>query len=111
MKLFPLSRGMGALRRQLRKRRSRQSHTRFPSSLQVEPLECRALLATVPILEGILMYHAPGFRSNGCYRFGMDYVPIWLMAAGPALVAPRLRWWTLGCVAWSVVYFQMLALN
>ena len=69
------------------------------------------MLATVPILMGILMYHAPGFRSNGCYRFGMDYVPVWLMAAAPALVAPKLRWWTLGCVAWSVVYFQMLALN
>lgn len=69
------------------------------------------MLATVPVLLGILMYHAPGFRSNGCYRFGMDYVPIWLMAAAPALVAPRLRWWTLGCVAWSIVYFQMLALN
>ncbi len=69
------------------------------------------MLATVPVLLGILMYHAPGFRSNGCYRFGMDYVPIWLMAAAPALVAPKLRWWTLGCVAWSVVYFQMLALN
>lgn len=66
------------------------------------------MAATVPIVLGILMYHAPGFRSSGCYRFGMDYVPVWLMVAAPALISPRWRWWTLGCVAWGLAYFQML---
>jgi len=66
------------------------------------------MLATAPVILGILMYHAPGFHSNGCYRFGLDYLPVWLMVAAPALVSDRWRWWTMGCAAWSVVYFQML---
>lgn len=66
------------------------------------------MLATAPVILGILMYHAPGFHSNGCYRFGLDYLPVWLMVAAPALVFDRWRGWTMACAAWSVVYFQML---
>ncbi|MCZ6699895.1 MAG: hypothetical protein O7D94_13260, partial [Planctomycetota bacterium] len=39
---------------------------------------CWLMLGTLPVILGILMYHAPGFLSTGCYRFGMDYVPVWL---------------------------------
>ncbi|MCZ6683340.1 MAG: hypothetical protein O7B26_09150 [Planctomycetota bacterium] len=69
---------------------------------------CWLMLGTLPVILGILMYHAPGFLSTGCYRFGMDYVPVWLMVAAPFLVRGRWRWWTVCAVAWSLVYFQLL---
>lgn len=66
------------------------------------------MASTIPVVLGVLLYHAPGFISTGCYRFGMDYVPVWLIVAAPALVSARWRWWTLGCTAWSLVYFQVM---
>jgi len=71
-----------------------------------EPMRRWCMLATLPVVIGILCYHTMGFISTACYRFGMDYLAVWLMVAAPALVTPRWRWWTMGCVAWSVVYFQ-----
>jgi hypothetical protein len=66
------------------------------------------MISTIPIVAGALTYHAPGFISTGCYRFGMDYLPVWFTVAGPALISPRWRGWTLGLTAWSLVYFQLV---
>jgi hypothetical protein len=66
------------------------------------------MLGTLPVMAGLLCYHGPGFMENGYSRFALDFLPIWL-----AVVAPRTRggwrtWFTLACVAWSLLYFQAI---
>ncbi len=65
-------------------------------------------LGTLPVIAGLLCYHSPGFMQFGYYRFGLDFIPIWL-----AIIAPWTRggwrtWFTVGCCAWSLLYFQQI---
>lgn len=65
------------------------------------------MAASALVMAGVLTYHAPGIISPGCYRFGMDYLPVWLIVAAPVLARPKWRVRLLCCAAWSAVYFQM----
>lgn len=69
------------------------------------------MLATLPVMLGVLCYHSPGYIQHGYNRFALDFVPIWL-----AVVAGQTRggwktWLTLGCTAWSLLYFQSIVPN
>lgn len=66
------------------------------------------LLATLPIMVGLLCYHSPGWVSQGYSRFALDYLPVWLVAIAPWT---RGKWQTpltLACIAWSCWYFESL---
>ncbi len=66
------------------------------------------MLCTVPIIVVLLLYHGTGQRQYGYYRFALDFIPVWLVVAGPGLVRGPLKYVTLTCVAWSVAYFALL---
>ncbi|GMU34555.1 MAG: hypothetical protein HS101_19355 [Planctomycetia bacterium] len=68
-------------------------------------------LGTLPVMVGLLCYHGTGFIQPGWNRFALDFLPIWL-----AIIAPYSRggwrgWFTIGCIAWSLLYFQTLVPN
>ncbi|RIK68943.1 MAG: hypothetical protein DCC65_02095 [Planctomycetota bacterium] len=69
----------------------------------------RALaLATLPVITGLLLYHTTGSQGAGHYRYALDFLPIWMLIIAPHAVSPRGMPWTLGCMAYSSVYFSLL---
>lgn len=71
--------------------------------------EARALmLGSLAVIGGLLMYHSPGFLQLGYNRFALDFIPIWMAVLAP--LSRRGRWpaFTLGCAAWSLLYFHLL---
>ncbi len=67
------------------------------------------ILATLPIMLGLLCYHSPGFRQAGYHRFALDFIPIWLVVTAPYICRGRWAWFTIACTAWSVLYFTTIA--
>ncbi|HKQ47622.1 MAG TPA: hypothetical protein VJZ71_06110 [Phycisphaerae bacterium] len=66
------------------------------------------ILATLPVMLGLLCYHSTGYLQHGYNRFALDFIPIWL-----AVIAGQTRggwrtWFTLGCTAWALLYFQAI---
>lgn len=66
------------------------------------------MLATLPVMLGLLCYHSTGYLQHGYNRFALDFIPIWL-----AVIAGQTRggwrsWFTLGCTAWALLYFQAI---
>ncbi len=66
------------------------------------------VLGTLPVMLGLLCYHGPGFLAQGYSRFALDFLPIWLVAISPQTRGGWRTWFTLGCVAWSLLYFQAI---
>ena len=50
----------------------------------------------------------PLWMRVGYYRFALDWLPVWLMAIAPWAVERWRRYFTLGCLAWSGLYFNIL---
>jgi hypothetical protein len=69
------------------------------------------MLGTLAVILGLSFYHSPGFLQHGYNRFALDFLPIWLVVvAGRTLGGPNHRWsWlTVGCITWSLLYFQSI---
>ena len=66
------------------------------------------MLGTLPVIAGLLLYHTTGANDAGHYRYALDFIPVWLMVIAPYATSPRGRPWTLGCLAFSAVYFSLL---
>lgn len=66
------------------------------------------MLATLPVLLGVMCYVTTGSDDSGYYRYALDVIPVWLVVIAPRLTTPRARPWTLGCIAWSALYFYMV---
>ena len=69
------------------------------------------ILGTLPILVGLALYHSPGYLQHGYNRFALDFLPIWLVVAAPAMFGGKRQWRTwfsLACIAWSLLYFQSI---
>ncbi|MCK6456544.1 MAG: hypothetical protein L6Q92_08455 [Phycisphaerae bacterium] len=69
------------------------------------------MLATLPVLAGLLCYHSPGFMQVGYNRFALDFLPVWLVVIAPQLRGGWRTGLTLGCTAWSLLYFQAVVPN
>lgn len=72
------------------------------------------MLATIPIMIGLAMYHSPGYMEHGYNRFALDFLPIWLVVVAPYAIGGRNRWrtWlTVAFVAWGVLYFNLITPN
>ncbi len=65
------------------------------------------MLCSLPVILGHLMYHNPGTPQVGYFRFALDYMPVWLLVVAPWAVEARHRVFTIGCLAWSLLYFRM----
>lgn len=66
------------------------------------------MAASLGVIGAFLMYHNPGSPQVGHFRFALDFVPIWLVVLAPWAVTDWRRWATLGCLAWSALYFHIL---
>ena len=66
------------------------------------------MLGTLPVIAGLVCYHSPGFMEVGHSRFALDFLPIWLVVVAPHTRGRWRTWFTLGCVAWSLLYFQAI---
>lgn len=66
------------------------------------------MLGTLPVMLGLLCYHSPGYMEHGYNRFALDFLPIWLAVIAPATRGRWRTWLTLGCAAWSLLYFQAI---
>lgn len=69
------------------------------------------MLATIPIMIGLAMYHSPGYMEHGYNRFALDFLPIWLLCIAPYSLGGKHRWrtWlTLGFAAWGILYFNLI---
>ncbi len=66
------------------------------------------MLGTLPIMLGLLCYHSPGYIEHGYSRFALDFLPIWLVVVAPCTRGGWRTWFTLGCAAWSLLYFQAI---
>ncbi len=67
------------------------------------------MAASLCVIAATLMYHNVGTVQVGFFRFALDFVPIWLLVAAPWAVVGWRRPAILGCLAWSALYFNMLA--
>lgn len=66
------------------------------------------MLATLPVIAGLACYHTTGAMGAGCYRYSLDFIPIWLVVIAPYVTTGRAAAWTLGCLAYSALYFNLL---
>lgn len=69
------------------------------------------MMGSLLVMAGLLCYHSPGFLAPGYCRFSLDFLPIWLLVVAPFTRGRWRTWLTLGCVAWSLLYFQAIVTN
>jgi len=66
------------------------------------------MACSIPIIVGHLTYHATGVVQTGYYRFALDWIPVWFVAASGWLTTGWRRIITVACVIWSAIYFRMI---
>jgi len=69
------------------------------------------MLSTLPVMLVLLFYHSPGYLQHGYNRFALDFIPIWLAVVAGQTRSGWRTWLTLGCTAWSMLYFQSIVPN
>ncbi len=73
-----------------------------------DPSRRIVMCGTLPVMVGLLCYHSPGFMQSGYSRFALDFLPLWLLVVAPVTRGGWRSWLTLACVAWSLLYFNLL---
>lgn len=73
-----------------------------------DPARRALMLATLPIIGGVLAFVGPGYGTPGYYRYTLDFSLVWMAVIAPWTFGPRRKWWTLACLAWSGFYFYMV---
>jgi hypothetical protein len=76
-----------------------------------DPARRALMLTSLLVMFGLLCYHSSGFLQPGYNRFALDFIPIWLAVVAPATRGGRRTWFTLGSVAWALLYFQAIVPN
>jgi len=67
------------------------------------------MLASLAIYLAVQCYHANSAPQVGFTRYGLDFMPVWLVMLAPWCVSsPRARVMTLLCLAWSAWYYHMI---
>jgi hypothetical protein len=66
------------------------------------------MLASLPVIATVLMYHWHGASPTGYYAYGSDFVPIWLVVIAAWTASGWRRSFTLACLAWSALYFHII---
>lgn len=66
------------------------------------------MLATLPVIAGLLCYHNTGYVQPGYYRFMLDFAPIWWVVIAPSTLGGLRSRLTLAAVAWSALYFNLI---
>ncbi len=66
------------------------------------------MLASVAVVLVLICYHTTGARGAGFYRYSLDFIPVWLAVVAPYVSGPRGRNWTIACLAYSSLYFNVI---
>ena len=66
------------------------------------------MLASFAVLLGVAGYHNTSAQNSGCYRYALDFLPVWFAVVAPYLPGVRSREWALLAMTWSVAYFLLL---
>ena len=67
------------------------------------------MLSSLPVIGAFLAYHGRGAMTVGYFTYALDFLPVWLVVIAPWAVEGWRRWFTLGCLAYSALYFNVLA--
>ncbi len=73
-----------------------------------DPARRALMLSSLAVIGIFLCYHTTGSVQRDFYRFALDFIPVWLMVIAPYLMHGRRVWVTLGCLAYSALYFHIL---
>jgi hypothetical protein len=65
------------------------------------------VLSAAVIYALLLLWYTTGAVQRGFNRFSLDYLPVLLALVVPACLVGRRRWFTLGMIVWSVLYFRL----
>jgi hypothetical protein len=66
------------------------------------------MLASFLVMFAVMGYHTTGAQRAGYYRYSLDFIPIWLVVIAPYLSGRRGVPFTLGCLAYSALYFNII---
>jgi len=75
-----------------------------------DPRRRLLMLSTLPVIAALMCYHTTGCEGSGSYRYFLDYAPIWLLVIAPYLTTPRATRWTVACLAYSALYFNLITI-
>ncbi len=73
------------------------------------PAQRALMLCSLAVIVGLLCYHTTGSVQHGFYRFGLDFAPVWLAVVACGGFAGRRQWVMLALLAYSAIYFHLLA--
>lgn len=76
-----------------------------------DPARRALMLCSFGVIGALLCYHTTGAAQAGVFRFALDFAPIWLAVSAPFLIEGSRRWWTCGCLGWSLLYFHLVYSN
>lgn len=73
-----------------------------------DPVRRALMLSSLAVIFCFLCYHTTGSVQRGFHRFSLDFIPVWLVVIAPYVIQGRRRWITLGCLAYSALYFHVM---
>jgi len=66
------------------------------------------MLTSFLVMFAVMGYHTTGAQRAGFYRYSLDFIPVWLVVIAPYLSGRRGIPFTLGCLAYSTLYFNIV---
>lgn len=73
-----------------------------------DPRRRALMLTSLVVIAGLWCYHTTAAYDTPYYRYALDFIPVWLIVIAPYTNGPRARLWTLACLAFSALYFNLL---
>jgi hypothetical protein len=73
-----------------------------------DPVRRALMLGTAAVVLGLWCYHTTASYDTPYYRYSLDFIPIWLLVIAPYTTARRAVPWTVGCLAYSLLYYCSL---
>lgn len=66
------------------------------------------MLSSFLVMFAVMGYHTTGAQQAGFYRYSLDFIPVWLVVIAPYITSRRGVPFTLGCLAYSTLYFNII---
>jgi hypothetical protein len=66
------------------------------------------MLTSFLVMIAVMGYHTTGAQHAGYYRYSLDFIPVWLVIVAPYVTARRWAPFTLACLAYSTLYFNII---
>lgn len=76
--------------------------------LWADPLSRVLLVSAGLVFVALMFYHSTGFDQRGLNRYSLDYLIVCFTLVVPYVLKGKARWFTVGAILWSVLYFVKL---